>query len=347
MQAEHWDTQTLPKELAAAAGTLAWADALLKSDGSFAGAEDSVSTYYLAPLAFALGGRPDRAQLIIDHVRRRFCCCGDINARAGEEDSQVANFRNAFFGLSAQRVGVWDVAIAQADALERCQHPDSGGFSNHNQVEGAPRVLDIGSSAAALVCLLANGRLGAARRVGDFLSGAMIDDQPDPERRVLLRRTWEGEWIEQFAAADAARHRIELGVPGQVYWFLGISMAALGQLFAATGERRYLESARRVFNWTLACHPGSFADLTAAKVGWGCSVLYAATGEEEFAVRARYVSHVLCATRLPEGVWLRRPTIMRLADQDLVTSLDTSLERVCWLIEIARNLQARAAAEPA
>ena len=106
----------------------------------------------------------------------------------------------------------------------------------------------------------------------------------------------------------------------------------------ATAEGRYLKSARRVFDWALACHPGAFADLTAAKVGWGASVLYAATGQEPFAVRARYVAHVLCATRLPEGAWLRRPSVTRLEDQDLATSLDTTLERVCWLIEIARNL---------
>ena len=331
----------LPRELTAAAGTLAWADGLLGPDGSFAGAEDSVSAYYLAPLAFALGGRPDRAQQLIDHVRRRFFSEGDINRRAGESDSQVANFRNSFFGLAAQRVGAWDMSIALADALERCQHPDSGGFANHNLAASSGRALDVGSSAAALICLLANGRLAAAKRAGDFLSDAMVDGQPNPGRRVLLRRTWAGAWIDEFAPADAPRHRIELGEPGQVYWFLGIGMAALGQLFAATGQEKYLAAARRIFEWTLACHPGSFADLTAAKVGWGCSVLFAVTGEEEFAVRARYVSHVLCVTQLPQGIWLRRPAVMRLADQDLVASLDTSLERVCWLIEIARNLQVR------
>lgn len=334
-----------PRELESAAGALAWANGLLKPDGSFEGAEDSVGAYYLAPLAFANGGRIDRANLICEFVRGRFFLGGDINERAGEPASEVANFRNAFFGVSAQRVGAWDMAIAVADGLERCQHPQLGGFSNHN-LDGPSRVLDVGSSAAALICLLATGRLEAARRAGDFICDQMIESQPQPDSRVLLRRTWDGDWITKFADAEAARHRIELGVSGQVYWFLGIAMSALGQLYIATGEDRYQRSARRVFGWALDCHPGAFADLTAAKVGWGASVMFAATQEEQYAVRARYVSHVLCATRLPEGVWLRRPVITRLADQDVPTSLDTTLERICWLIEMARNLQ-RPKAAPA
>jgi hypothetical protein len=328
----------LPRELECAAGALAWAGGLLGPDGSFAGAEDSVGAYYLAPLAFANGGRIDRANLICEYVRERFYRDGDINERAGEPASQVANFRNAFLGVSAQRVGVWDMAIAIADGLERRQHPQLGGFANHN-IDDATRALDIGSSAAALICLLTAGRIGAARRAGDFICEQMINTQPQPERRVLLRRTWDGDWITDFSESEAARHQIELGVSGQIYWFLGITMAALGQLYLASGENHYLQSARRVFGWVLDCHPGSFADLTAAKVGWGASVMYAATREEQFAVRSRYVSHVLCATRLPEGVWLRRPAVTKLADQDVATSLDTTLERVCWLIEMTRNVQ--------
>ena len=328
----------LPRELESAAGALAWADGRLGPDGSFRGAEDAVGAYYLAPLAFANGGRLDRAHLICQYVRGRFYRDGDINERAGDPASQVANFRNAFFGLSAQRVGAWDLSIGIADRLEGCQHPGLGGFANHNLENGA-RALDVGSSAAALIFLLAAGRLDAARAAGDFICDAMVDSQPDPDRQVLLRRSWSGDWLTEFDPPDAARHRIELGVPGQTYWFLGITMAALGQLYIATGEGNYLRSARRVFDWALACHPGSFADLTAAKVGWGAAVLFAATGEEQFALRASYVSHVLCVTRLAEGVWLRRPAVTRLADQDVATSLDTTLERICWLIEIARNLQ--------
>ena len=188
---------SLPRELDCAAGALAWAGGLLAPDGSFAGAEDAVGAYYLAPLAFASGGRLDLAGLLCRYVGKRFFREGDINERAGDPASQVANFRNAFFGLSAQRVGAWDLSIAVADRLEGCQHPQSGGFSNHN-LEDETRALDVGSSAAALLSLLAAGRLGAAQKAGDFLC-EMIDHQPSPGERVLLRRTWDGDWITEYS----------------------------------------------------------------------------------------------------------------------------------------------------
>ncbi len=115
-------------------------------------------------------------------------------------------------------------------------------------------------------------------------------------------------------------------------------MAALGQLYLAGGEVKYLAAAERVFGWAEACRPGSFKDLTAAKVGWGAAVLYAATGMDRYAERARTVSGMLIDTQTPEGAWLRRPAVTQLAGQDVATLLDTSLERVCWIIEIARNL---------
>ncbi len=323
----------LPPDIATARRTLGWAAERLSADGSFAEAEDRVSAYYLAPLAFALGGRPDLAQSIAEYARANFFCCGDINARGGEADSQVATFRNAFFGLSCQRLGALDLALAQSERLARQQHPSLGGFAN-NECPG--RVLDLGSSAAALIALLATGHLAAARAAGDFLRSEMILGQPEPESHILLRRRWEGPWISEFAAADAGRHQIELGKPGQIYWHLGIVMAALGQLYLAGGEVKYLAAAERVFGWAEACRPGSFKDLTAAKVGWGAAVLYAATGSAVFADCARAVGTMLRDTQLAEGVWLRRPAVTQLAGQDTVTLLDTSLERVCWLLEIAR-----------
>ena len=104
MSAEGGSSGALPRELEAAAGALAWADGLLGPDGSFAGAEDAVGAYYLAPLAFANGGRIDRATLICEYVRGRFFRDGDINERAEDPASQVANFRNAFFGVFGQLI---------------------------------------------------------------------------------------------------------------------------------------------------------------------------------------------------------------------------------------------------
>ena len=103
--------------------------------------------------------------MVAGHVRRDFFESGDINSRMGEAGSQVATFRNAFFGLSCQRLGAFDLAFAQSDRLERRQHRSLGGFANNDRDD---RVLEFGSTAAALICLLSTGHIAAARAAGDF-----------------------------------------------------------------------------------------------------------------------------------------------------------------------------------
>ena len=112
-------------------------------------------------------------------------------------------------------------------------------------------------------------------------------------------------------------HVIELGEPAQRYWYLGIGIAALGYLYRATGDARYLEGADTVFDAAMSCRPGSLGDLTSAKVGWGSAVLYSLTGDGRHADAARRVAEMLVATQEPNGVWLRRPEITRFEDQPL------------------------------
>ena len=188
---------------------------------------------------------------------------------------------------------------------------------------------------------LANSTLDlgdSAIRAGGFFLDRMIRGQPEPESRLYLRVNWAGDWITEFPATDKRMHVIELGEPAQRYWYLGIGMAALGYLHRATGDARYMEGADTVFEAAMKCRPGSLGDLTSAKVGWGSAVLYGLTGDDRHADAARTVADMLVATQEPSGVWLRRPEITRNEDQPLATSLDTSLERVCWLYEIARYL---------
>ena len=322
----------------AAARTLDWAAGLLAEDGSFRGAEGEVDAYYFGPLAFSLAGRVREGRLVSRYIEREFFRNRDLNDPEDENLRSAANFRNAWLCVGAQRSGEYGLSYPAADQLEDCQNPALGGVAVYRTYDPEEQITDMGTTAAAMVAFLATGRMGAARRTGDFLAGTLVGKQPEAERRILLRTDWKGRWISEFAEAEAGRHEIRVGEAGQVYWFFGNAMAALGQLYVASGEGRYLEAARTVFGWAEACEPGAFEDLTAAKVGWGSSVLYAATGEEEFARAAARVGDMLVRTQLPEGVWLRRPAVSKLADQPLAGSLGTSLERVCWLMEMTRNL---------
>ena len=318
----------------AAARTLDWAGGLLAENGSFRGAKGEVDAYYFGPL----GGRVRESRLVSRYIEREFFRNGDLNDPADEGLRSAANFRNAWLCVGAQRSGEYGLSYPAADQLEGCQNPALGGVAVYRMDNPEEQIMDMGTTAAATVAFLAAGRFKAARRAGDFLAGTLVEKQPEAGRRILLRTDPEGQWMAEFPEGEAGRYEIRVGEAGQVYWFLGNAMAALGQLYLASGKGRYLEAGRTVFGWAEACEPGAFEDLTAAKVGWGSSVLYVATGEKKFAEAAARVGEMLVRTQLPEGVWLRRPAVSELADQPLAGSLGTSLERVCWLMEMTRNL---------
>jgi hypothetical protein len=322
----------------AATRTLDWAAGLLTEDDGFRGAEGEVDAYYFAPLAFSLGGRVREGGMVARYIEREFFRDGDVNDPADEGLRPAATFRNAWLCVGTHRLGEYGLSYPAADFLEGCQHPALGGVAVWRTDGPGEQIMDMGTTAAAVVAFLAAGRLEPARRAGDFLAGTLIKEQPEPDRRILLRTDGAGRWLTDFEEAEAGRHEIRVGEPGQVYWFLGNAMAALGQLYLASGEERYLKAGRTVFGCAEACAPGSFEDLTAAKVGWGASVLYAATRERDFAEAAARVGDMLVRTQLPEGVWLRRPAVSEAAGQPAGVLLGTSLERVCWLMEMARNL---------
>ena len=332
------DRRRLEGYVEAASRTLDWAAGLLAEDGGFRGAEGEVDAYYFAPLAFLLGGRVREGRMVARYIEREFFRDGDVNDPADEGLRPAANFRNAWLCVGTHRLGEYALSYPAAAFLESCQHPELGGVAIWRTDDPGERIMDMGTTAAATVAFLAAGRLEPARRAGNFLAGTLVERQPESGRRILLRTDPEGRWITKFKEAEAARHEIRVGEPAQVYWFLGNAMAALGQLYLASGEERYLKAGRTVFGWAEACAPGSFEDLTAAKAGWGASVLYAATGERVFAEAAAAVGDMLVRTQLPEGVWLRRPSVSQLAGQPAAVLLGTSLERVCWLMEMARNL---------
>ena len=64
--------------------------------------------------------------------------------------------------------------------------------------------------------------------------------------------------------------------------------------------------------------------------------MYAVTGEERYRALAARVGRWLLEVQTPEGPWIRRPRYSTLAEQPLAVSLDTTLERGFFMLELAR-----------
>ena len=91
------------------------------------------------------------------------------------------------------------------------------------------------------------GRVEAARRGGAFIEG-LIEDQPVTSGKFYLLRNAAGEIIREDRQQGLAMvSSIDIGTPGQVYWYIGMAMNACASLYLATGETRWRDTGYKAF----------------------------------------------------------------------------------------------------
>jgi hypothetical protein len=230
-----------------------------------------------------------------------------------------------------------DIVEPAADHLESCINPELGGLPGRKEYHQHEAVMDWGCSALGTVAFTHIGRLDAARECARFLE-EMLDGQPEPDERLYLRKSWDGKLYHIFPPHMATDFEVVFQKPDQVVWYFGAAMAGLGYLYRATEESRWLDAAERVFGLTRKCRPEVYTLLTSAKIGWGCSVLYSATGRQEYADTMVTVADHVVATQEKEGGWVRYPLFPDWDGQPPVLGIDVSLERTVWLNLMASSL---------
>ena len=315
-----------------------WALSLLKENGSFCGSEGMLLGHYKAIQALATGGFVRESERITDFLRSFISESGDFNILPGDPHPLTANYRNSWLCWGAHSIGAYDLSVHGGRFLELAQHEGNGGLPARCEKQKHEQNIDWGTTGCALIAFLALGKVTLALKAGECLR-EMLDQQPEPESALYLCRRWSGKWITSFAPGETTRFLVNFGRPGQIYWYFGIGMAAFGKLYLATGDRKWLETAVRIFGLAEKCAPDVYQSLTSAKVGWGASVLYRLTGEKRFEKITLDVGSYLLRTQTDEGVWIRKPQFNSINDQPIPNTLDTTLERCLWLYEMARGLE--------
>ena len=309
---------------------------VMNADGSFAGIEDNIVAYYKAPRALGLAGFQTEGATVLRYIKRSFFRMGDFNQGNNTYSRSSANYRNSWLSWGAHTLSSYELSYAAMDYLELAQHPTLGAMPSYCIPTTHNQQLELGTTGAATVAYLFCGRLEPAIKAGEWLIEA-LNSQPKTEA-LLLQQDWQGNWISNFPDNQSSRYELQLGESGQTYWYLGIAMAALSLLYKATSEQRFLDAAEEYFALACRCEPWSFEALTAAKVGWGSALLFECTNKKEHLTKAIQVGDMLTKTQTENGWWIRQPAYDSFEGQPLENSLDTSLERACWLLEIVRAI---------
>ena len=318
---------------------LDWAAALVDGENGFRDAGLHINGYYKSIVAMTTGARIREARLLARYIERSFYRDGDVNTLAEDPTSKgLANYRTAWLGRGLHVLGRYDLSRGIGNFVESQMHPLTGGLATQAHRPREDRVYCLGSTGSAVLAFLAMGRIEAARRGGAFIAG-LLDEQPVTKGKFYLLRDANGEILREDRKEGLAMvSSIDIGTPGQVYWYIGMAMNACASLYLATGEARWLDAGHKAFALFQNCSDDIYEIISNGKVAWGLGWMHAATRDPKFAKAAQDVWAWHCDIQSDHGPWLRVGQFDSLDVQPLHITLDTTLERTFYMFELSRTL---------
>lgn len=321
-----------PSELISAGNRAAgWVSNRLAADGSFPGVENEIDAYYKMPVLFALSDRPSQAQAIEMHLRKRFFEDGDFHANTPAEVLSFRNYRNGWIARGLQMLGSTQMATAAGDYLEGEMVQSFGAVVTEPWKPGV-KVMDWGTTCSAAKAFLCLGRNEAAIRCGEYLLETLAN-QPLAER-FLLKRDLNGDYLRD----DDPTFVIEIGGTDQIYFPLGFGMLVFADLYALTGDGKWLTAAEKLYDTVMKCNDEIYSVITNRKAAWGAAQLYSVTGDAKYAQLSLHIWQWTMDTQTPEGLWLRHPEYSSLEEQPLEFTVDAAVESGLYMFELARSL---------
>lgn len=329
------ERQILEKYKQSADRAVKWLVLQLKSDDSYGSNINDLASYYKSPYLFSLSGKLEKANRMLNHIKKKFMRKNGDFTTSSEMKSENGAFveywayMNAWITLAAQKMGRFDIAYPAHRYLKSFYHPKPGGFTTNQPYGQANNVVDIFSTAHLGLTSLYFGDLEVARAAGNLLQSSW-SLQPHKKSECYLRLTPEGKLITDFPADAAIFFVVSAKQPHQAYFMIGYPIAFLGKLYQATGEARYLNTARDYLDFALTCHDNIRSFHFSHKVAWGAAIIANLTKETKYLELATDIADYLLSIQESSGAWL--------TDQPAHTSFDQTAEIAIWLKEISAEL---------
>jgi hypothetical protein len=281
------------KALQSANRGAAWLKALLDpATGALRGGTD-LRAYYKTPCAFHNNGLFAEADLVLDHLERRYLReSGDLDGEGVPWFSIYRTYPHSWICFAAALRERHALAQQLAGFIVSWHNPASGGF-----YAGEARDLEeIMTTSMAGIALLHAGRIDIAEAAGAWLRN-LWRQQPDLVQQGLYTACRNGVLITEYAEAEAAGFLVDVRKSRQWYFQYGIAAALLTSLAKVTGKQEWRTLADGFLSASSHAAEDRYKTPQSGKISWGA----AWAGD---AVLSATVAEGLCALQNGDGSWL-------------------------------------------
>ena len=322
-----------------------WLASHQREDGRF-GDEEDINGYYKCAYSLRVAGEPAASGRCLDRIVSRYMTSdGDfMNDTADPGHRTVGNYTARFCQIypnfwilrAACVLNRFDVADKVFSFLLTCQDEASGGV--YYQVNRESGLFESNATACVCVSGLLRGRLDIAKKAADALL-RWKGLQKDAERFYIRWNPGDGLRTAEFDEADKKFFVVDSTQAAQLYWLVGLPMAALAKLYQVVGERKYLECSIALYDFLMSCNPDVFGSPPIGKLGWGSAILYRITGDTRYLETNRKITRYYLDTQHKDGYWLA-PAYKTVEEQPLKQTTDWTGEFCAWLSDYQAELGA-------
>jgi len=258
-----------------------------RPDGGYIWDGYAIDAFHKQALSWQLSGHFVEALRLLNWVKKN-----KLQADGQLKDYNGDIYKHSWFFQGAHLLGRFDLSFPVWSFLLSQQAP-CGGFP-HFAGDKLVRSL---STAWTGVSALYFGNIDVATKIAKC-SISMLEQQPR-EDRFYFQMTRDGKLVTEKEYPDA--QFIDTTKPMQCYWEVGFAMLLMCKMHLATGEKSYLDYAKRFFEFKLRCYKDNFSYWGSGKSALAAANYYMLTGDE----RAREKSYEFCdfvlETQTPAG----------------------------------------------
>jgi hypothetical protein len=257
------------------------------SDGGYIWDGYAIDAFHKQALSWQLSGRDVEALRLLNWVKQY-----KLQSNGQLKDYNGDNYKHSWFFQGAHLLGRFDLSYPVMSYL-LSQIAPCGGLPHF---DGDELIRSL-STAWTGVSALYFGNIDAAEKIAKC-SISMLEQQPR-EDRFYFQMTRNGKLATEKEYPEA--QFIDTTKPRQCYWEVGFAMLLMCKMYMATGDKSYLDFAKRFFEFKLRCYKDNFSFWGSGKSALASANYYMLTGDGRARDKAYEFCDFVVETQSPEG----------------------------------------------